>query len=109
MGDVVHLEPGDVIPVDGILIDGFNVKCDESWATGESDVIRKRSADEVVAAIRDRQDTTRMDPFIISGSKVVEGVGTFHGQFGRCELELWEDSHAAFRRRPRGNDRYLAH
>ncbi|KAI1872412.1 uncharacterized protein JN550_004131, partial [Neoarthrinium moseri] len=29
-GDVVHLEPGDLLPVDGILIQGFDVKCDES-------------------------------------------------------------------------------
>jgi len=32
-GDIVLLEPGDVIPVDGIFLEGHNLKCDESSAT----------------------------------------------------------------------------
>ena len=50
-GDVIHLEPGDMVPVDGILIEGFDVKCDESQATGESDIIKKHAADVVFNAI----------------------------------------------------------
>ncbi len=76
-GDVLHLEPGDMIPVDGVLIEGYNVKCDESQTTGESDIIRKRPADEVYAAIENREELKKMDPFIMSGSRVMEGVGTF--------------------------------
>jgi Ca2+-transporting ATPase len=30
VGDVMHLEPGDLVPVDGVFIDGYNVRCDES-------------------------------------------------------------------------------
>ena len=41
VGDVVNLEPGDMIPVDGILIQGHGIKCDESSATGESDLLKK--------------------------------------------------------------------
>ena len=77
VGDVVHLEPGDLIPVDGILIEGHNVRCDESSATGESDIIKKQSGDDVYHAIADNQVTKKMDPFILSGGKVAEGVGTF--------------------------------
>ena len=76
-GDVVHLEPGDLIPVDGILIDGHNLRCDESSATGESDIIRKQASDEVYQAITENQVTKKLDPFILSGGKVSEGVGTF--------------------------------
>ncbi|RDA86693.1 hypothetical protein CP532_5023 [Ophiocordyceps camponoti-leonardi (nom. inval.)] len=76
-GDVVHLEPGDMVPADGVLIDGFNVKCDESQTTGESDIIRKRPADEVYAAIRDHESLKKMDPFIQSGARIMEGVGTY--------------------------------
>ena len=54
------LEPGDIVPVDGIYLNGHNLKCDESSATGESDEMKK---DEEI------------DPFILSGSKVLEGVG----------------------------------
>ncbi|RYP60420.1 hypothetical protein DL769_008123 [Monosporascus sp. CRB-8-3] len=97
-GDVVHLEPGDLIPVDGVLIQGFNVKCDESQATGESDVIRKRPSDEVFAAIENGADLKKADPFIQSGGRVMEGVGTFmctcsgvYSSYGQTLMSLNED------------------
>ncbi|KAK3503343.1 putative calcium p-type ATPase NCA-3 [Neurospora crassa] len=84
VGDVMHLFAGDLIPVDGIFISGHGVKCDESSATGESDLLKKTPADEVFAALKDiadgkppRKDIHKLDPFIISGSKVNEGTGTF--------------------------------
>ncbi|KAI1100796.1 calcium-translocating P-type ATPase [Jackrogersella minutella] len=97
-GDVVHLEPGDLIPVDGILIQGFNVKCDESQATGESDIIRKKAGDDVFFAIKNGEDTRKLDPFIQSGGRVMEGVGTFlatstgiHSSYGKTMMSLSED------------------
>ncbi|KAF4626756.1 hypothetical protein G7Y89_g11402 [Cudoniella acicularis] len=79
VGDVVYIEPGDVIPADGIFIDGYNVRCDESSLTGESSLSSKDPADEVFQEIEDRGggDLPNMDPFVISGAKVVEGIGTF--------------------------------
>ena len=98
VGDVLHLEPGDLVPVDGILIEGFNVKCDESQATGESDVIKKQPADHVYSAIRNNGSTKKLDPFIQSGARVMEGVGTFmctstgiHSTYGRTMMSLNED------------------
>ncbi|KAI5305868.1 hypothetical protein KEM56_003044 [Ascosphaera pollenicola] len=77
VGDVVHLTPGDIIPVDGIYISGHNVKCDESSATGESDLLYKTPAEEVFQAIEKNEDVSKLDPFILSGGKVSEGVGKF--------------------------------
>ena len=77
VGDVMHLEPGDMIPADGIFISGHNLKCDESSATGESDLLKKYSGDEVYDAIDAHRSVSKMDPFIISGGKVSEGIGTF--------------------------------
>ncbi|KAF2750149.1 calcium-translocating P-type ATPase [Sporormia fimetaria CBS 119925] len=78
VGDVLHLEPGDLVPADGIFISGHNVKCDESSATGESDQMRKTSAEQVLRLLeRGHSDAKDLDPFIISGSKVLEGVGTY--------------------------------
>lgn len=77
VGDVMHLEPGDMIPADGIFISGHNVKCDESSATGESHMLRKNAGDEVYSAIDAHHPVAKMDPFIISGGKVSEGIGTF--------------------------------
>ncbi|KAK0640952.1 hypothetical protein B0T16DRAFT_393315 [Cercophora newfieldiana] len=98
VGDIVHLEPGDLIPVDGVLVEGFNVKCDESQATGESDIIKKRPADEVFAAIENHDSLKKMDPFIQSGARVMEGVGTFmvtstgiNSTYGKTLMALNED------------------
>ncbi|KAF2866406.1 hypothetical protein BDV95DRAFT_553044 [Massariosphaeria phaeospora] len=78
VGDVLHMEPGDIIPVDGIFISGHNVKCDESSATGESDQMKKTNAEQVLRLLeRGHSDSKDLDPFVISGSKVLEGVGTY--------------------------------
>ncbi|KAL4912666.1 hypothetical protein BDW62DRAFT_194137 [Aspergillus aurantiobrunneus] len=77
VGDILHLEPGDLVPVDGIYIDGHNVKCDESSATGESDQLKKTGGAQVLRLLEQGHTKQQdMDPFIISGSKVLEGVGT---------------------------------
>jgi Ca2+-transporting ATPase len=98
VGDVVLLEPGDMVPVDGIFIDGHNVKCDESSATGESDLMKKRPAAEVYQAIKNGQETKKLDPFILSGSHVTEGVGKFlvtstgvNSSYGKIMMSLRED------------------
>lgn len=79
VGDIVNLEPGDLIPVDGIFISGHSMKCDESSATGESDALKKTPGEQVYRMLEDGQQakSTDMDPFIISGAKVLEGMGTF--------------------------------
>ncbi|KAI1628781.1 Ca2+-transporting ATPase [Exophiala viscosa] len=77
VGDVLHLEPGDAVPADGIFISGHGIKCDESSATGESDQMKKAPGQEVWQRIQDGTATAKLDPFIISGAKVLEGVGTY--------------------------------
>ncbi|KAL7276871.1 plasma membrane calcium [Rhizina undulata] len=102
VGDVCHLEPGDLIPADGIFISGYNVKCDESSATGESDQMKKTGADEVMAQTEAGvHNAHKFDPFIVSGSKVLEGVGTYlvtsvgvHSSFGKTMMALREETEA---------------
>ena len=48
VGDVCILEPGEIIPCDGVFLEGHNVKCDESGATGESDAIKKVGFEECI-------------------------------------------------------------
>ncbi|KAJ3216021.1 Calcium-transporting ATPase 10, plasma membrane-type, partial [Clydaea vesicula] len=60
VGDIALIDTGDILPADGIYISGSHLKCDESSLTGESNVVAK---DEV------------KDPFLLSGTKVVNGVG----------------------------------
>jgi P-type Ca2+ transporter type 2B len=59
VGDIVRLEVGDILCADGVLIDGNDLRLDESSLTGESDHVRK---DESA-------------PFLFSGTKVMEGAG----------------------------------
>ncbi|KAJ5137309.1 hypothetical protein N7526_003542 [Penicillium atrosanguineum] len=95
VGDVLHLEPGDSVPADGILISGHGVKCDESSATGESDQMKKTAGQEVWLQIVEGRATKKLDPFLISGSKVLEGVGTYlvtsvgpYSSYGRIMISL---------------------
>jgi Ca2+-transporting ATPase len=104
VGDVMHLSTGDLVPVDGIFIDGHGLRADESSATGESDILRKVPADDVFKALEQLQqgkaeysenELEKMDPFIISGSKVTEGTGTFlvtavgvNSSYGRTTMAL---------------------
>ncbi|KAJ0417627.1 E1-E2 ATPase-domain-containing protein [Aspergillus carlsbadensis] len=99
VGDVLHIEPGDLVPADGIYIEGHGLKCDESSATGESDQIRKMPAPEAYEALEQREiPLAKIDPFILSGAKVLEGVGTClvtgvgsHSIYGRIMMSLFRD------------------
>jgi Ca2+-transporting ATPase len=95
VGDVALLEPGEIVPCDGIFLSGHNVKCDESAATGESDAIKKASYNDCLALRAlsgvhaegdalggERHDNAQhvsahTDCFVVSGSKVLEGVGSY--------------------------------
>ena len=99
VGDVLHLEPGDLIPCDGVFISGHNVICDESSATGESDLKRKTPGYDAYKAIENHESLRKMDPFIISGGKVNEGVGTYlvtstgvNSSWGKTMMSLREDA-----------------
>ncbi|KAI9010206.1 PMCA-type calcium-translocating P-type ATPase, partial [Hyaloraphidium curvatum] len=87
VGDIMTLEPGDVLAVDGVLLTSSgNLKVDESAATGESDAIKKSPVP---------QGEKHWDPFILSGGKVQEGTGRFvvcavgqRSYFGRTMMAL---------------------
>lgn len=98
-GEVMLLEPGDLVPVDGILIEGHGIKCDESSATGESDILKKTAADEVWRVMENHEPLKKLDPFILSGAKVQEGVGKFlvvatgvNSGHGKTMMSLREDN-----------------
>ncbi|KAG6839792.1 hypothetical protein C0991_011647 [Blastosporella zonata] len=78
VGDIALLEPGEIVPCDGVFLSGHNVRCDESGATGESDAMRKLSYEECVDIVkRDGHEPPHTDCYIVSGSKVLEGVGHY--------------------------------
>lgn len=81
VGDVCQIEPGEIIPCDGIFLRGHNVKVDESAATGESDLIRKVSYEECVQDLEKAEKNgtkpANRDCFLISGSRCLEGSGDY--------------------------------
>jgi len=79
VGDIALLEPGEVLPVDGVFLRGHNVRCDESGATGESDAIKKSTYEECIAERNSLEPGKRakLDCFLVSGAKVLEGVGEY--------------------------------
>jgi Ca2+-transporting ATPase len=60
-----------------MFISGYNVVCDESPATDESDQMKMTPGDEVMAQIAAGASVKKLDPFIISGIKVLEGLCTY--------------------------------
>ena len=102
VGDVLHLEPGDMTPADGIFINGSGVKCDESSATGESDALKKTGGHQVLRLLEQgHRNVKDLDPFIISGAKVLEGIGTYvvtsvgvNSSFGKIMMSVRIDAEA---------------
>ncbi|KAF8453833.1 hypothetical protein BGX38DRAFT_1268345 [Terfezia claveryi] len=103
VGDVVCINQGDLIPTDGIIIESNEVKCDESSATGESDQMKKTAGQEVYDRIVANEGCTtgleKLDPFIISGAKVLEGTGRYlvtavgqNSSFGKIMMDLRHES-----------------
>ena len=60
LGDLLRVETGDQIVVDGAMVGGVRMEMDESLLTGESDLVRKEPGDQ-----------------LFSGSFVAEGSGYY--------------------------------
>ena len=58
VGDVIAVRPGERIPVDGVILEGYSL-VDESMLTGESIPVEKRAGSEVVGATINKTGTFR--------------------------------------------------
>ncbi|SCU82419.1 LADA_0C05138g1_1 [Lachancea dasiensis] len=87
VGDVISLQTGEVVPADCVLVDG-SCACDESALTGETETIKKVPIDAAFARYKQlTQDDAAVDiggrvkdqkvpdPMLISGSKLLSGLG----------------------------------
>lgn len=81
--------------MDGIFISGQKLACDEASATEASGLAHKTPGDQVFIALWTglKKDWEKLDPFIISGSKVVEGYRTFLVTGSWHQLHLHQDRH----------------
>jgi Ca2+ transporting ATPase len=88
VGDLVEVETGEILSVDGLIIRGTEVMADESAITGESIEIRKKPFTE----------KEHNNPFLVSGSKVVDGNCTIfvmavgsNSQDGKLKAKIQQD------------------
>lgn len=69
-GDVVYLNPGDIVPADLRLFTAYNLVVEEAILTGESTPVEKHSSP--IAAMVDLGDQTNL---VFSGTLVTSGSG----------------------------------
>lgn len=60
VGDILLVESGDILPGDGVLLEGYDVRTDESHLTGEAG---------------EKTKSVGGDPRVFSGSRVLSGFG----------------------------------
>lgn len=86
VGDIALLEPGEVVPCDGVFLDGHKVKCDESVIDGKLDTVKKIKFEKCMNHKQKVQERSKLGPetyeepsdcFVVSGSKVLEGLGIY--------------------------------
>jgi Ca2+-transporting ATPase len=76
-GDLVILEAGDRVPVDGRLIEATNLKVNESALTGESMPAEKHTAALTAAAgLADRKNMVHMGTVVTNGRATVLAAAT---------------------------------
>ncbi|KAF7543876.1 hypothetical protein G7Z17_g10389 [Cylindrodendrum hubeiense] len=93
VGDILHVKAGDVVAVDGILVQSSWLQVDESSISGESDLVHK-----TVPSDNDPFHTVHADPFIHSGTTIARGVGRYlvtavglYSSYGRVLVSLRSD------------------
>jgi magnesium-transporting ATPase (P-type) len=88
VGDVILVELGMKIPVDGICLEANELKCDESAMTGESDHLKKDTVEVCLKKIEEAEMEWRANknagkfdhheipsPLLMSGTAISEGDG----------------------------------
>lgn len=93
VGDVMHVEAGEILAADGVLIHASGLHVDESSVSGEAELVHKTLTND-----HDPTHVTRADPFLFSGTTVCRGVGQYlvtsvgaNSTYGRTLISLRED------------------
>ncbi|KAL0933980.1 p-type calcium ATPase [Colletotrichum truncatum] len=98
VGDIMHIETGDVVAVDGVLVQGSGIQVDESTISGESELVHKNVPSDNDIRSKKAHRVSAADPFILSGTTVSGGVGAYlvtsvgtNSTYGRTLMSLRED------------------
>lgn len=72
-GDIIIVRPGEKIPVDGKITDGYS-SVDESMLTGESIPVEKKVGDEVIGATINRTGTFKFEATKVGKDTVLSQI-----------------------------------
>ena len=75
VGDLIHVQVGDILPADLILVEGSGVQIDESSLTGESKPLKKETYEKCQEIIDNKKINKVPSPLMLSGTNCVEGTG----------------------------------
>jgi len=70
-GDLITLEKGDIVPIDGAVLEGIAM-VDESLLTGESTPVRKAPGDDVIGGSRILSDTLTVKVTVDPGDTYID-------------------------------------
>jgi Cu+-exporting ATPase len=73
LGDIVIVRPGEKVPVDGIVKEGYS-SVDESMVTGESLPVEKKSGDTVIGATINKTGTFRFEATKVGKDMVLSQI-----------------------------------
>lgn len=73
IGDVIIVKPGQKIPVDGTIIDGYS-SVDESMVTGESIPVEKHKGDTVIGATINKNGTFKFKATKVGSDTVLSQI-----------------------------------
>ena len=73
VGDIVVVRPGEKIPVDGVVTDGYS-GVDEKVITGESIPVEKRAGDNVVGATINKTGTLKFEATKVGADTVLAQI-----------------------------------
>ena len=75
VGDLIHVQVGDILPADLILVEGTGIQIDESSLTGESKPLKKETYEKCQELIDNKKISKIPSPLMLSGTNCVEGTG----------------------------------
>ena len=73
IGDLIVVRPGEKIPVDGVIREGYS-SVDESMVTGESIPVEKRRGDEVIGATMNKTGSFRFEASRVGKNTILSRI-----------------------------------
>jgi magnesium-transporting ATPase (P-type) len=89
VGDIIQIERGKKVPVDGVILEGYGVLTDESAMTGESDQMKKESLEICKQRLEEKEQEYSMQAkpkkghhdlpssILLSGTNIETGQGLY--------------------------------